>query len=672
MMLLFIGSIADASPRDSIIYRDTTLYRYRTEKKLPLGLTFGGGVGFLTFSDNKNLIPYPVSAGCDTFARGTSTKPYFEAGLDVPLNNSFHFHPQLSYRSLGADHTFEQTVLQRPDSTIQTVQLEHTITNTTKAIGLDALFDWNLVEGLKFSAGPSLYFLFDQNFTKRIHRVTPPQNLDTVEQSGALPNAKSILPAISFRAGYEVPLSQKLFAMPNVSAMIPLTGITDYFKFYSINAGISFRYEFEPHYDTTREEYHEQIQRHILIAEVPKKKFNAEIEAFATGPDGKREQVARLEVQEVKARNAYPMLNYIFFDSASANIPSRYITYASTDEAARNFKGSLERRGERTNDLYLETLNILGDRLRKFPQATVKLIGSTSNTGAETANYNLAKQRAESVRDYLEHIWKIEPNRIMVVGKLLPDKPSPNTISEGQAENRRVEIVTTDEKITDPLYVTNIEHTATPPQLEILPIFAKNDTLSSYHISIRIGGKEIKTFDEDASSNPSQSKDWTITEDALAAHVDSLEIALTANDVSGNRAEARTAIGLEQKKIEREEEQQIDRFSLILFNFDESALGVKNERTLGIVAEALRKIKPKKLSIRGYTDELGDDEHNNVLSKQRAEQAANKLIQECQKRNISLPHDIIVEGRGSHERLYDNRLPEGRFFSRTVMVTIER
>jgi hypothetical protein len=37
-----------------------------------------------------------------------------------------------------------------------------------------------------------------------------------------------------------------------------------------------------------------------------------------------------------------------------------------------------------------------------------------------------------------------------------------------------------------------------------------------------------------------------------------------------------------------------------------------------------------------------------------------------------LPHDIIVEGRGSHERLYDNRLPEGRFFSRTVMVTIER
>ncbi|HYM36680.1 MAG TPA: hypothetical protein VET48_14870, partial [Steroidobacteraceae bacterium] len=378
-MLCGVPYVGESAPRDSVIYKDTTTYAFHTEQKRPLSLTIGGGIGFLNFSDNKDSIPTPLSTGCDIFSRGTGTKPYLEAGLAIPLNDNFYFHPSLSYHSFGADHIFQQFVLQRSGSSLQTVQFDHTITNTTKAIGIDALFDWKPVGGLTLSAGPSLYFLFAQNFTKTIRRVTPGQLLDSVELSGALPNAKSLLPAVLMRAGYEFPLSKKLFAEPNVSALIALGGITNYFNFYSIQAGISLRYEFEPHVDTIREEYHTRLPVHIEIAEPIRKKFSADIEAFATGADGKREQVARLEVREVKARNAYPMLNYIFFDSASALIPARYVRYASSEEASKSFKGSLERRGERTNELYLETLNILGDRLRKFPQAMLKLIGSTSN-----------------------------------------------------------------------------------------------------------------------------------------------------------------------------------------------------------------------------------------------------------------------------------------------------
>ena len=142
-------------------------------------------------------------------------------------------------------------------------------------------------------------------------------------------------------------------------------------------------------------------------------------------------------------------------------------------------------------------------------------------------------------------------------------------------------------------------------------------------------------------------------------------------DSAGNVATAKNSIKLEQKHIEREKQQVLEKFSLILFAFDESKLGAKNERTLGLVAESFKKAKPQNLSIVGYTDELGDANHNDELSRRRAAEATGELERALRLRGLTLPDNILIDGKGSREKLYDNGLPEGRFFSRTVNITIE-
>ncbi len=663
------------------VYKDTTIIERIIHKSTPPAIIVGGAVD-IHYVNDKSL-PLPLSQDCQVFLSGKGIKPFLQLGLDFPLSNGlFHVRPTLFYEALGADHTWGEYAA-ATDTTggvrkDKTIEFDHIITNNTKAIGVSALFNWSPLPHLSFGIAPSLSYLFDQTYTKIVKVITPGEIIldngipvrQKTELSGSLPNARTLIPAISIRVAADVPLSMRLRAEPTLSFNLPLIGVTSYWSQYSIRAGIDFRYELPSSEDTEIITRHEQRPIEVAITEPLQPKFQAHVDVVASDLDGTEQHVARLEVRQITARTAYPMLNYIFFDSASSTIAARYKQYLSYEDASRSFKGSIERRGERIADLYLETLNILGERLHRFPTATVRFIGSVANVGGEEGRSDIALGRAQAIKNYLNTVWNIELNRMSVAAVLTPNKPSPNTISQGREENRRVEIITNDNRITDPLYVTNIEHTANPPHITIMQSYS-DGVMERYHVSIKIAGKEVSGFDGDSTNAPLNNY-WTVTEEALSPQTDSLQIELTATDTSGQQAFARSAIKLEQLRVNQEEEQRVDRFSLILFGFDESSLGDRNERTIGFVTDILKKIKPKQLNVIGYTDELGDEAHNNELSSKRANEAALQLSKEIQKRGIELPGGIVVGGKGSHERLYDNRLPVGRFLSRTVLITIER
>jgi outer membrane protein OmpA-like peptidoglycan-associated protein len=76
--------------------------------------------------------------------------------------------------------------------------------------------------------------------------------------------------------------------------------------------------------------------------------------------------------------------------------------------------------------------------------------------------------------------------------------------------------------------------------------------------------------------------------------------------------------------------------------------------------------------VQGFTDETGDPQHNDRLSQDRASQVAQRLTFLLEQAKLKGIPQLHAEGRGSHDLLYDNSLPEGRFFSRTVTITIER
>ncbi|HEX5316507.1 MAG TPA: OmpA family protein, partial [Candidatus Kapabacteria bacterium] len=514
---------------------------------------------------------------------------------------------------------------------------------------------------------------------------------DTTIGSGRFPG-RSFVPSLTLGANYEAPLSDKLRVRPGVEISVPFggnaagspswLGSMSFWRAIEVNASLAVLFDLTPRREIVPVFVKREIPVPIQKPQPPTPpKLTASIRAVAISSAGVQSNVVRMTVEEVRTRNADPVLNYIFFDAGSAKFPERYVTYASLDEARRKFQGSTDRNSIGLMDLYRETLNILGDRLRKYPSVNITLIGSTDNTddrkgGNSPELLTLARKRAEAVRDYLVNVWQIDPKRLRIEATQLPAKPSPSATEAGRAENRRVEFRVesgnpSSVHITDPITVTNIEHLATPDRIDLLPTVQTQNGILRTYASISAGGVELQSFSGTAESEQAE-KVWAPTEATLTKLRDSLDIDYDVWDSTGNHAHAHSSIPLDVLHVASDRPERIERFSLILFGFDESKLNSNNERSIRSAAEMIPKIPVRRVVIQGYTDETGDPAHNDDLSEARASEVQNRLEAMLNTEGAPLPADIHSEGHGSREVLYDNSLPEGRFFSRTVNITIER
>jgi type VI secretion system protein ImpK len=73
------------------------------------------------------------------------------------------------------------------------------------------------------------------------------------------------------------------------------------------------------------------------------------------------------------------------------------------------------------------------------------------------------------------------------------------------------------------------------------------------------------------------------------------------------------------------------------------------------------------VKIVGHTDTIGKLDYNVALSKKRAETACNLILAS----GITAKERVAFEGKGPVDPLFDNGLPEGRAFNRTVTVILE-
>lgn len=92
-------------------------------------------------------------------------------------------------------------------------------------------------------------------------------------------------------------------------------------------------------------------------------------------------------------------------------------------------------------------LDKISEVLRFYGTAPVEIRGYSDSTGSEAFNLDIAKRRAESVKDYLTGGPAIEPGRLTAIGFGERDPVAPNENPdgsdnpEGREQNRRVEIV---------------------------------------------------------------------------------------------------------------------------------------------------------------------------------------------------------------------------------------
>lgn len=660
---------------DSVYYVDSLVPSLMRIEHKPFRAGINVSYGWNRF-DSIDALPEDMGEGCDSYLGGTGRSLQGGLHIEYPLwgdVSPFTFILGIGYRSMAGTLSFDTSYPSQ--FAIQHVRTD--IHHRSSGIGIAPGVAIEPLRHLRFTLQPELQYFFYNRYRKTQHADgftfnetgTNERELDPITPTTA---ARTFNAAIRSTLGYEVPLSKMLYAEPQIGLTVPLFGVTPYWYAWRFDAGISLHHDLTPRYETIEVYNNVKVPRYVE-RQRPVPKLTATIAAIGIGRDGVESPVLRMSIEEVRSRNAYPVLTYVFFDENSAKIPRRYVQYNSAAEAQREFKGATLRENLKPLELYIEVLNVLGSRLKANRSAKVRLIGSVANVGREEGKLELARSRADAIRDYLVNVWSIQASRISVEAKIDPEKPSPNTTEQGREENRRVEFIVSEEQITDPVTVLNTERLATPDHVKFLPSIEADTNevkVRSYKAAVLAGDRELVSL----SSNPGTktTKTWSVTEKDILQFKDSLQLRLDVEDQQGNKYVAYGSLPISVAKNTTDKPERIERFSLILFDFDQSKIEQKNARMIERVASALPGLKAERISIIGHTDESGSEDYNDRLSKTRAEEARAALERAASVAGIKLPNRIVTDGLGSRERLFDNSLPEGRFYSRTVNITVEK
>jgi outer membrane protein OmpA-like peptidoglycan-associated protein len=368
-----------------------------------------------------------------------------------------------------------------------------------------------------------------------------------------------------------------------------------------------------------------------------------------------------LELQQTVITQTFPILPYIFFDSCSI-IPRSIKSQINPDFDEKQVSSN-------TLETYNNILSIIARRLQQIPDATLVLIGSTD--GKEKSNVQLRKylalDRAKSIKDLLVQNWNIDPNAIMIKARDLPDNLSNKEYIEGDAENRRVEIESSHPNILDPVVYSKFNEYI--PLQQLMQLAIQTDTsvaVQSWKIDIQHHGILLKSVEGIGAppkylNIPLDSGVISGIGNQVMNQDDSVDITLYSQTTKGESFSTRTTKPI----IKTNNTFEISRLSLIVFEYDQSSLSEKNKNMMKNFLN--QEIMPEsKVSITGSTDKLGEATYNLELSESRAKTVESFM------RNIQPNINIIsTKGIGASKMLFDNSLPEGRYYCRTVSIEVK-
>jgi outer membrane protein OmpA-like peptidoglycan-associated protein len=543
-------------------------------------------------------------------------------------------------------------------------------------LGCSPLAVYHVTPNAAVLAGPTVGWIPSNNYNER-ETLIQPTNTGSFDStgarirnaySGATPDASKFYFGLTAGVQYRVPLntSGTLFALPEVFGTYGVTPLVRgmNWRASSIAGGVSFEYRmFEALPPPPPPPPPPPVQPPQPVKAKPPA-LSARL-AVATLDSLQNERPLKELVIEDYIRTQYrPLLNYIFFDSGPARMPERYHALTKSETSTFDYKALND---YETLPLYYELLNIVGERMRMYPHGTLRIVGCSARPAVGThhaSDLTIARGRAETVFHYLRDVWNIDSSRMKIEARGLPEKPSNAQDSDGQAENRRAEIYSNVPQILEPIFTTDTAHIPKPPIIRFLPSGVAEAGWSHWAIPTTEGPSKLKDFS--GKGTLTSHIDWELDKEreASLAALDTIRAVLDVTDRTGQEVESNEVsipvrhYTLLDKHRVGSTDTIISRYSLILFDFDRSDLGNENRRIAEIVKERISGTSD--VRILGYTDRMGTDEYNQTLSAQRARST---------ERYIGI-HNADVRGLGRSVLLYNNALPEGRFYSRTVTVVV--
>jgi outer membrane protein OmpA-like peptidoglycan-associated protein len=599
------------------------------------------------------------------FRRGIGLAPSIALLYERPIALPWLLQLRAGYVAEGATLTRAEHSFVDIGGAATLIDIDHSIAVSLGSLGIEPLAACRLTPQLSLLGGGRIGYRIVRSYSQREQladnvRQGSFENGRRVrnESAGDLPGASTIDASLEAGVSYEIPLnaSGSLLAAPELILSYGLTPVLSSVRWntHALRAGVAIEYAPRPSADT--------VPAPAPISPPPQpipRALAARIGAVGIAEDGTEEAAARLRVEEFVAGEARPLLGYLFFPQGSSELDTRY-RQLRAEEVVGFDTASLY--GAGTLGIYRQMLNIIGRRMLARPSARLRLHGTTDGTTAE--DRTLARRRAESVAAYMRDVWGIASDRLQTDGGDLPSLPSNGIYTEGAEENRRVELASSDGAILAPLRTSDTLRAATPPVIRFHPSVESEAGVLRWRVTARQDGRVLKEFSGEGAVP--EVLEWGINREEGTAPRMPGEIyyGLTVIDSAGNRAEtALGRIGVEQvtvrrKRNERLMDMEVERYSLILFDYDRTGLSEEHRAMVAGIRERIG--ERATVIVKGYTDRLGDVAHNQKLALDRARGVAKAL---------GLSEDR-VEVEGETVAPYEDGTPEGRFYSRTVTVEI--
>lgn len=670
MLLLIILLVSTSDLLYSQIYLDSAY-----SNRFGIGVILLGGLNYHTA--NFKGIDFPnIPSCCPRYENGSGLNYFGGLGMNLAISERLGVQLLSGYQNLSATLTKrEPEYFSTTDQGGVWGEFEHSVKSTLNTVNASLLVGYRLTPRMNLLFGPSFDILIRKEFEQKEEIVSPSYGFfkDGNQFSrvrnrsqGEIPNASALIFGARVGANYYFPLnsSYTIFLVPQIFFDYGISEVAKNHKWqaHSLSGGLGIIYA------PRRIKYIPPPPPPPINPPLPKfptpptaPMLDASITAVSLDERGSEHPVTMLKIEEYLSTKMHPILGYIFFDENSSEIPQRYRRISPLEAKTYNIRKLY---GLGTLEIYYDVINIIGKRVSQYPQAELTIIGFNSNQGAEAGNIELSRRRAEAVKNYLVSVWGIEPERLKIEARNLPDIPSNPNDPDGIAENRRVEIRANIPQIFEPLVVEDTLREVNPPRFRFKPVVHSAIGVDKWQLITSQSEGIVKVFEGSGDIPPVIEWDISYEQKNVPKLDEPLSYKLVVVDKDNKQWESKTLnlpveiVTVENKIIEQIADKQIDRFSLILFEFGQSDVTGEN---LKIAEIAKKRIKPTStVKIEGYTDRIGDERTNLELSQKRAVSTAKVLGVDTK----------FARGLGESKLLYNNDLPEGRVYCRTVNIEI--
>lgn len=570
------------------------------------------------------------------------------------ITDNIHLSIRVGYNSLSTGATAQQlsgdtTVVHDFSTSMSTLEIAPVV----EFYGLFSDLSLHPFAGLEFGLPLSSTFTHSADLTGPTTAPQPFTASQTFATDDEIPNT-SMRAALLLGVGYTFRLDSSWYLQPEISYRIPLTSVSsdaDFspWKISQLRIGVNILFGFAKANEPVRP---------------ASAKLNVGIDRVtAYDASGREVNVSQLTLEDVRYNEMFPLVPYVFAGENQTQ-PDSILQESGND----NVRGDFNPEGLPLDavEVNRNLLNVVGARMKRFSNATLTITGTTDGR-TEASTRDLAAARAAWAKNYLVNTMGIDASRIATTTTNTPVKPSSANDPDGIAENRRVELASNVPDVLAPLVITTDNQRVARPDVVVFHARVdSDDSIRSWTLTITQAGKVLR---EMSSRGRPTSISWAIKPNELSETQAPVDYELLVRNVKGDSALGSGSLPVEyfssvRKRTENLPDRTVDKYSLILFDFDKSTLNEENARILEqMVLPSVR--SNSKVRIVGYTDRIGNDAYNARLSSDRAETVMAFLQHRAKDASYT------ASGVGESSAIFNNDSPIGRQLSRTVQIIVE-